>query len=313
MVSLGVLSLDGTKLAGNAAQKANRTLPQIEKILAEAAAADAAEDAAEGSNPQPVTPRALARRAERRERLARARDRLAAEDKARRDAQRAKQHAWEEAAAAGKRRGHRPGDEPRVNRAGTEPRANITDPDVLVMRNQKGYVAGYNGQAVVTAEQVIVGAMVSQHPVDRTLLHPLLDQCRDQLAAAGIRPKLRTVLADAGYVSEENFVRADTDGLRLLAPLAKDPGRASGRTPKRARHPDQYPATARAIRRMRHPRGREDYKLRARTVEPVFGQLKTCQKLTMMSRRGLAACESEWLLACTAHNLRKLHRHRLQG
>ncbi|MGO8958865.1 MAG: hypothetical protein ACLQFR_16055, partial [Streptosporangiaceae bacterium] len=28
MVSLGLLSLDGTKLAGNAAQKANRTLPQ---------------------------------------------------------------------------------------------------------------------------------------------------------------------------------------------------------------------------------------------------------------------------------------------
>jgi len=32
MVSLGLLSLDGTKLAGNAVQKANRTLPQIEKI-----------------------------------------------------------------------------------------------------------------------------------------------------------------------------------------------------------------------------------------------------------------------------------------
>jgi transposase len=42
MVSLGLVSLDGTKLAGSAAQKANRTLPQIEKILAEAAAADAA-------------------------------------------------------------------------------------------------------------------------------------------------------------------------------------------------------------------------------------------------------------------------------
>ena len=35
MVSLRLLSLDGTKLAGNAAQKANRTLPQIEKILAD--------------------------------------------------------------------------------------------------------------------------------------------------------------------------------------------------------------------------------------------------------------------------------------
>ena len=181
------------------------------------------------------------------------------------------------------------------------------------MRNQKGYVAGYNGQLVVTAQQVIVGAMLSQHPVNRTLLHPLLDRCRDQLAAAGIRPKLRTVLADAGYVSEETFARADADGLRLLAPLAKDPGRRRVRTPQRARHLDQFPATARARRRLRHPRGRDDYKLRARTVEPVFGQLKTCQKFTMMSRRGLAACESEWLLACTAHNLRKLHRHREGG
>src|SRR5690349_21912939 len=138
MVSLGLLSLDGTKLAGNAAQKANRTLPQIEKILAEAAAADASDDAAEGDNPQPATPRALARRAERQERLARARDRLAAEDQARRDAQRAKQEAWEAAAAAGKRRRRRPADEPRANRAGTEPRANLTDPDVRGMRNQNG-------------------------------------------------------------------------------------------------------------------------------------------------------------------------------
>jgi transposase len=314
MVSLGLLSLDGTKLAGNAAQKANRTLPQIEKLLAEAAAADAAEDARYGDAPGEPTPRALARRADRRERLARARDRLTAEDQARRQAQRGKQEAWDAAAAARKpRSGRRPDDEPRANRAGTEPRANITDPDVRVMRNQKGYVAGCNGQLAVTADQVIVGAMLSQHPVDRTLLHPLLDQCGEQLAAAGIRPKLRTVLADAGYVSEENFARAGQDKLRLLVPLAKDPGRPGGRPQTRARHLDQYPATTRAIRRMRHPRGRDDRKLRARTVEPVSGQLKACQRMTMMSRRGLAACESEWLPACAAHNLRKLHRHRLQG
>jgi transposase len=314
MVSLGKLSLDGTKLAGNAAHKANRTLPQIEKVLAEAARTDAAEAAQHDSNPQPATPRTLACRAERRERLAQARDRLAAEDKARREAQRARQEAWDAAAAAGKRRGRRPGDEPpRANRAGTGPRANTTDPDVRVMHNHKGCVAGYNGQIVVTADQVIVGAMLSQHPVDRTLLHPLLDTCRQQLAEAGIRPKLRTVLADSGYVSEENFARADADGLRLLAPLAKDPGRHRTRAPRRTRHLDQYPATARATRRLRHHRGKQDYKLRARTVEPVFGQLKSCQELTTMSRRGLTACESEGLLACTAHNLRKLHRHRVEG
>jgi hypothetical protein len=98
------------------------------KLLAEAAAADAADDdAREGGNPRPATPRALARRAERRERLARARDRLAAADQARRDAQRAKQEAWDAAAAAGERRRRRPADEPpRANWAGSEPRANYS-------------------------------------------------------------------------------------------------------------------------------------------------------------------------------------------
>jgi hypothetical protein len=126
MMALGMLSLDGTKLAGNAAQKANKTLPQIEKLLAEAAAADAAEDAQQGEV-QPVTPRALARRAERRERLAAARDRLAAEDQARRGAQRARQQAWDAAAAEGRPRApRRPPDQPRTNRNNTEPPTNIT-------------------------------------------------------------------------------------------------------------------------------------------------------------------------------------------
>jgi transposase len=310
MVSLGTLSLDGTKLAGNAAHKASRTLPQIEKLLAEAAKVDAAEDAQQGEA-GPVTPRALARRAGRQERLAAARDRLAAGDKARRDAQRARQEAWDAAAAAGKRRpGRRPGGQPRTNRNNTPPRANTTDPDVRVMRNQKGYVSGCNGQLAVTGQQVIVGAMLSQHPVDRTLLHPLLDQCRGQLAAAGIRPKLRTVLADSGYLTGENFARAGQQKLRLLAPLAKDPNTRRVSNPAGRRDLAKLPATARAARRMRHHRGRAGYKLRAQTVEPVFGQIKTCQKTTMMSRRGFGACSSEWLLAATAHNLRKPHAHR---
>ena len=70
MVSLGMLSLDGTKLAGNAAQKANKTLPQIEKMLAEAAAADAAEDARYGDAPRRADAAGAGRRAGRRERLA---------------------------------------------------------------------------------------------------------------------------------------------------------------------------------------------------------------------------------------------------
>jgi len=310
MVALGKLSLDGTKLAGNAAQAANRTLPQVEKLLAEAAAVDSAEDAQLGEHGRVPTPRTLAQRAERRERLARARDRLAAEEQARRDGQRAKVEAWEAAAAAGRPRGGRPAAEPRTNRNNTEPRANITDPDVRVMRNQKGYVAGYNGQLVVTCQQVIVGAMLSQHPVDRTLLHPLLDTCRRQLTEAGIRPKLRTLLADAGYASEDNFIRGEQQKLRLLVPLRKDPNLHPNQPPRK-RATTTLPATVRASRRMRHRRGKADYKLRGQTVEPVVGQIKSCQRLTTMSRRGISACSSEWLLVAAAHNLRKLHLNRL--
>jgi hypothetical protein len=51
----------------------------------------------------------------------------------------------------------------------------------------------------------------------------------------------------------------------------------------------RLPATARAVRRMRHHRGRAGYKLRAQTVEPVIGQIKTCLKMTRMSRRGFDA------------------------
>jgi hypothetical protein len=159
--------------------KANRTLPQIDKLLAEAAAADAAEDARYGGAPGEPTPRTLAPRAGRR--------------------QRAKQEAWDAAAAAGKPRGRRPGDEPpRPNRNNTEPRANITDSDVRVMRNQKGYVAGYNGQLVVTAQQVIAGAVLSQHPVDRTLLHPVPGTCRRSQPAQAARPPPQLITTRPG-------------------------------------------------------------------------------------------------------------------
>jgi hypothetical protein len=91
--------------------------------------------------------------------------------------------------------------------------------------------------------------MLSQHPVDRTLLHPLLEVCREQLAEAGIRPKLRTVLADAGYASEETFTRGEEQELRLLVPLAKDPAKHDTRTPAKQRDLAKLPATARAVHR----------------------------------------------------------------
>ena len=103
-------------------------------------------------------------------------------------------------------------------------------------------------------------------------------------------------------------------GKRRGAAARDEPRKNRAGTEPRANITDQAARhRARAIRRMHHHRGCADYKeLRAQTVEQVFGQIKTCQKLTTMSRRGLDASRSE-AAAATAHNLRKLHIHRLSA
>ncbi|MPZ63729.1 MAG: hypothetical protein GEU93_21120 [Propionibacteriales bacterium] len=56
------------------------------------------------------------------------------------------------------------------------------------------------------------------------------------------------------------------------------------------------------------PRGRKTYKNRAASIEPVFAQIKHNRHIRAISRRGLAAADSEWKLICATHNLLKVHR-----
>ena len=47
-----------------------------------------------------------------------------------------------------------------------EAKANTTDPDSLIMKTRQGYVQGYNAQAVVSEEQIIVAVGVTQEAND---------------------------------------------------------------------------------------------------------------------------------------------------
>jgi transposase len=222
LVQLGWLALDGTKVAADASWSANRTREQLDAelaeaartMLAEAAWVDQVEDLNFGEGRGDELPPELASRSGRLARLREARDRLAAEDQARRDAQQAKIDAWQARKDAGGPRGpgRKPPAEPSTNQRGTKPRANVTDPQARTVRAKNTLIVGYNAQAVVTGGQVIVGATVFQKEVDGTLLHPTLTVCRGQLTAAGVRAKLKTVVADAGYASEEVFATAHPKG-----------------------------------------------------------------------------------------------------
>jgi hypothetical protein len=57
---------------------------------------------------------------------------------------------------------------------------------------------------------------------------------------------------------------------------------------------------------MSHPQARLAYSQRKAMVEPVFADLKECQKFRRFRRRGLVKVRVEFSLRATAHNLRRL-------
>ena len=54
--------------------------------------------------------------------------------------------------------------------------------------------------------------------------------------------------------------------------------------------------------------GKAGYARRSRTIEPVFGQVKTVQGGGDPCAGGLRACQAAWKLLCGTHNLLKLWR-----
>jgi len=58
--------------------------------------------------------------------------------------------------------------------------------------------------------------------------------------------------------------------------------------------------------RTRTKDGREKYKLRKQTVEPVFGIIKAAMGFRQFSLRGLEKVNTEWTLVTLSYNLKRL-------
>jgi len=65
--------------------------------------------------------------------------------------------------------------------------------------------------------------------------------------------------------------------------------------------------------KLRSEEGRQIYKNRGYTVEPVFGQLKWDGRKLSMDLRGLVKVRGEFLLMCLVHNVKKIVKKVLQG
>lgn len=317
LVNVGVVALDGTKMKGNTSLAANRTYEYLEKevnrMLQEAAEKDAQEDALYGKERRgDELPKELARRESRLAKLREAKAQLEQQDREKAALQEAKIEArrQEEEATGEKKRGRKlkePNEKPDPKKA----KANLTDLDSRIMKTRHGYVQGYNAQAVVTKEQIIVAAEVTQEQNDVQQLHPMLERANEELTAAGVTKKMGVVLADAGYYSEQNVLDADPDGPELLLATRKSHKQRQAMKDEvcpRGRIPAGMTVKERMERKLLTKQGKALYKLRSQTVEPVFGQTKECRACRTFLRRGTSAVNSEWRLICTGHNLLKLWR-----
>jgi transposase len=303
MVSLGVIALDSTKVQANASGLANRTYEQIAaEILAQADAVDAAEDALFGEARGDELPPELADPTSRRARLREAKRRMDAEHEAAQQAHREhlQDRAKREAELGRKLGGRKP--KPPPEQIDPQTRMNVTDLDSRSVKTPRGFIQGYNAQAVATADQIIVAADVMVGGTDQGLLEPMIRAACDQLHAA-IEIDIDVALADAGYWKTEQIENLWQDGIQALVPPDGQADSKDKGDPRRSGGLYDY------MRRvLASDHGKTLYRQRGRTIEPIFGQTKHNRRADRFQRRGLAACRSEWRLITATHNLLKYYR-----
>lgn len=317
MGKAGRVALDGTKMKANAAKSANRSYDhlkdEIDRMFEEARRVDEEEDRLYGKDRRgDELPEHLQDPEKRREWMRQEMEKIRKEAQAyaARQAEKIAKRAWEEARTGKKKRGRKPS-APDPTPDG-ELKLNMTDPQSRLMKTRDGYVQGYNAQAVVTEDQIIIAAEVTQDCNDLGQLHPMLGLARENLAkAGGKKGEMKVALADAGYWSEANAKGGRRGGPELLIATNKDwKQRKAMREapPPRGRMPHGMTARDKMERKLLTKRGRALYKLRGQTVEPVFGQTKDGRGCERFMRRGKQAADGEWSLLCTTHNLLKLWR-----
>jgi transposase len=291
---LGRVALDGSKVKANASkhkamsyqrmgEKQRQLRAEVQQLLAEADATDAAEDAQHGAGRRgDELPAELQRRESRLERIREAKRVL-------------KARAKDAAVAAGQP----------AESAKPDPTAqyNFTDPESRIMKGPDGFVQAYNAQVAVDDLQFIVGQAVTQETNDKKQLVPMIVTITQQ---SGSTPSV--LLADAGYCSDENLAAIEATEIDAYISTRKQKHGERPGPCKRGPLPTDATRTDRMTRKVQRQAGAAIYAARKAIVEPVIGQIKQARGFRQFLLRGLAKVQGEWSLVCTTHNILKLYR-----
>jgi hypothetical protein len=89
-------------------------------------------------------------------------------------------------------------------------------------------VQGYNAQAVVTEQQIVIAAEVNIDPQDFSHLGPMVTAARAELQQAGVTDPVGVVLADAGYWHYQQMDELAAQGIPVLIPPDSSNARQPG-------------------------------------------------------------------------------------
>jgi transposase len=311
LVKLGQVALDGTKIKANASKHKAMSYAhmkkrevelqaEVERWLAAAEAADAAEDALHGAKRGDEMPDWVADKDKRLAKIRAAKAALEAEAKAaaEEEAQRRAEAEDKRIAEGGKKSGKAPA--PPSAEPAPKAQRNFTDPESRIMKTKDGFIQGYNAQAAVDSHaQVIVACGLTNATTDQAQLVPLVAAIK---ANTGRNPD--ELSADAGYCSAANLrTLARRRIAAYIATGRQRHGTAAAVGPRK--HQGLIARMAAKLKRGGH---RSRYRLRKQTVEPVFGQIKQARGFRQFLLRGIDKVTAEWAIICTAHNLTKLAR-----
>lgn len=315
LFKLGQISLDGTKVKANASKHKALSYGHIEKLeiqlreevqflLNKAAQTDEQESENDIDLPAEIT-----RREQRLAALAAAKAKIAERVQAR--DQQAQKDFDEKVARrqAQQKAGQKPrGREPKAPKTGPQAKdqINLTDEQSRIMPSGDSFIQGYNGQAAVDVESMlIVASDLTTETNDKQRVKPMLealDKLEDQLG------KVDTLLADNGYFSQDNVQACAKCGITPLIALGREAHHLPITQRLQADAPD--PQTDDPLVRMTHQiktqAGRELYARRKCTVEPVFRIIKQVLGFRQFLMRGLQAAAGEWKLVTMAYNFKRM-------
>jgi len=178
---------------------------------------------------------------------------------------------------------------------------NFTDPESRIMKTSSGFNQCYNGQGVVNDDMVIVGAYCNAHVNDKQEFIPAINSVPEELG------EISFAVADTGYFSEKNINDCKNKGIKPIISIAREKHNTYLENKLSSDDDINYGDTPvdKMNQTLKSKEGKDIYKKRKQTVEPVFGIIKEILGFRRFSLRGEFETDCEWALVCLGYNLKR--------